>query len=155
MGCDYAYYKEEETYYPRLYCRLNNRYCIYSKKCLKQERFIPTDNQGECYIMNMEKKKNIPSGSCYVRFEHKGYLFVEIDNTHVVQIKNTLDNVKDYVYVRRINNEYEISLSPFPIEDEIVIEQVQQQVLELPEEKKVETKTKSRKKKNNYVKAED
>ena len=155
MACEYNYYDKEEKYYPRLYCKINGKQCIYSKKCLKEEKFIPLDNQSECYIANMEKKKNIPNGSCYVRFEHKGYLFVEIDDTHVVQIKNTLDNVKDYVYVRKVNNEYEISLSPFPIENEIVIEQIQQQVLELSEEKKVETKTKSRKKKNNYVKNEN
>jgi len=148
MGCEYAYYKEEETYYPRLYCRLNNHYCIYSKKCLKQERFIPTDNQGECYIMNMEKRKKIPKGSYYVRFEHKGNLFVEIDDSHVVQIKNTLSGVTDYVYVKKVDNNYEISLSPFPTENTLKEETPKK------EKTDVRTTTKKKKKNNSYVKNE-
>lgn len=149
MGCIYSYYKEEETYYPRLYCKVNGKYCIYSKKCLKQERFIPIDNQNgeECYLYNMEKRKSIPKGSNYVRFIHKGYLFVDLDDNKTVKIKNTLDNVQDYVYIKQVGNEYEISLSPFPIVKE-----------EKEEEKTVDKKKtyKNKKKRNTtYVEGED
>lgn len=165
MACIYGYYKEEETYYPRLYCKLNGRQCIYSKKCLKQERFIPLDNQGECYLFNMEKKKNIPDGSRFVRFEHKGYLFVEINDSHTIKIKNTLgQQVENYVYIRQKGTDYEISLSPFPVEPIQIEEQLVQFVehIEQPKEEKVEVvetekkKTQStKKKKKTYVKGEN
>ena len=116
MACIYSYYKKEETYYPRLYCKINGKQCMYTKKCLKQEKFIPTDNQDECYLSIMESKKNIPNGTHYVRFTHKGYLFIEIDDKRTIKVKNTLGEVGDYVYIKQVGNDYEISLSPFPTE---------------------------------------
>lgn len=148
MACIYSYYKEEETYYPRLYCKINGKQCIYSKKCLKQEKFIPLDNQGECYLFNMEMKKNIPNGSKYVRFEHKGYLFVELDDNHTIKIKNTLDNVKDYVYIRKVGTDYEISLSPFPTKIKVETPNVEQEQVDKP-------KSAKKKKNNRYVKGEN
>jgi hypothetical protein len=98
--------------------------------------------------MNMEKRKKIPKGSCYVRFEHKGNLFVEIDDSHVVQIKNTLNGVTDYVYVKKVDNNYEISLSPFPTENTLKEETPKK------EKTDVRTTTKKKKKNNSYVKNE-
>lgn len=112
MICEYGYYKDEETYYPKLYCGINNKFCIYTKKCEREHKFIPT-NQDECYIRNEHDRNSIPKGSCYVRTQDKGYLYVEIDNDHVKKIKNTLGNVKDYVFLKQVGQTYEISLSPF------------------------------------------
>ena len=158
MACIYGYYKKEETYYPRLYCKLTDKSCRYSKKCLKEERFIPLDNQGECYLYNMEKKKKIPNGSNYVRFEHKGYLFIEVDDNRTIKVKNTLGKVEDYVYLRKVGNDYEISLSPFPTEikkedKEPKVEKVEK--VEIEKEKTTTTKSKKKKSNNNYVKKED
>lgn len=115
MSCEYGYYKTEETYYPRLYCKINDNTCIYSKRCKVEERFIPLDNQKECYIYNMEKMKNIPNGSCYIEFEKKGYLYIDIDDDKTIKIKNTLGKFdQNYVYVRDGIDGYEISLTEFP-----------------------------------------
>lgn len=62
-----------------------------------------------------ESKKNIPNGANFVRFIDKGYLYVEIDDK-VVKIKDTLGNVTNYVYIKYVNNEYQISLTPFKIQ---------------------------------------
>ena len=68
MGCPYEYYKEEETYYPRLYCNIDNKYCMYSKKCLKVEKFVSIEGElwKECYKYVENKIKNIPNGSNFV-----------------------------------------------------------------------------------------
>ena len=112
--CEYNYYKDGENYYPRLYCSIDNTYCIYSYKCTKHEKFLPMDNQEECYKYNMAKKKSIPNGSKYIEFKRKGFLYVEINDDHVVKIFNTLGEFdQDYVYVKDGVDGYEISLVPF------------------------------------------
>ena len=66
MSCSYEYYKEneeKESYFPRLYCSIDDKVCFYSKKCLKVNKFIPLDNQEECYKMIEEKIKNIDNSS--------------------------------------------------------------------------------------------
>jgi hypothetical protein len=78
------------------------------------QKFVPTDYMDECYIMNQELKKQIPQGSCYVRFIRNDYLYVELDDDHVIKIKNTLgDKVTNYVYLKKYKDNYKISLSPF------------------------------------------
>lgn len=115
MACEYEYYDELETYFPRLYCKIDGKYCIYSKKCLKVNKFI-SYHQEECYKMAMQEKKNIPNGSKYIEFERKGYLYIDIDDNHTVKVKNTLgDFDQDYVYIRDGIDGYEISLNPFEI----------------------------------------
>lgn len=57
MSCPYEFYNEEETFYPRLYCKIDNKYCIYSKKCEKVYKFISLENQEECYKYIMEMQK--------------------------------------------------------------------------------------------------
>ena len=40
--CPYAFYKDNETYYPYLYCKLDGKRCLYSKRCQKEEKYIQT-----------------------------------------------------------------------------------------------------------------
>lgn len=118
MACKYEYYKPEEIYFPRLYCKINNKYCIYSKKCNRPgvEKFIPQDNQQECYLYNMEIKKDIPNGSKYIEFERNGYLYIDIDDNHTIKVKNTLGEVnQNYIYIREGLDDYDISLVPFTL----------------------------------------
>jgi hypothetical protein len=59
-----------------------------------------------------EQNRHIPNGAYYVRFVRKGYVYVEIGNS-VKMIKDTIGNIKNYVYLRDNNGEYEMSLTPF------------------------------------------
>lgn len=112
--CEYNYYKDGENYYPRLYCNIDDIYCIYSYRCAKHEKFLPMNNQEECYKYNMAKRENIPSGSKYIEFERRGFLYVEIDNNHVAKIPNTLGEFdQNYLYIKDGIDGYEISLVPF------------------------------------------
>lgn len=124
MACPYEYYKEdEEVYFPRLYCKIDDKTCIYSKKCLKVNKFIPLENQEECYKMIEEKIKSIPKGSYYVetkRPNRKGelYLYVVIGNK-VERISTKFKTIEqDYVYLKETKDGYIVSLEEFPIEKE-------------------------------------
>lgn len=119
MSCVYEYYNDENEYFPRLYCSINNGYCIYSKKCLKVNKFIPLDNQGECYRMIGEKIKQIPKDSYYVetfrpnRFG-KLYLYVVIEDK-IEKILSDFEELKqEYVYLKKGTKGYSVSLTPFP-----------------------------------------
>lgn len=111
MICQYGFYKDKEDK-PRLYCKLNKQFCIYSKYCGNEKRYIHTENYKECYIMDERNNKEIPQGACRVRFTLKGNMYVEIDDNHVVQIPE-IKGVNNYVYVRKINGQYEAALKPF------------------------------------------
>jgi hypothetical protein len=64
--------------------------------------------------MNEEQKKKIPPDSHYVRFIKNGYLYVETDGDNVIKIENTLgDKVTNYVYLKKTDKGYNISLKPF------------------------------------------
>lgn len=132
--CKYIYYDNTETTKPKIYCKLNNKVCLYSKFCVNQNKYIPKEGMENCYMALQEEKKTIPNGSCYVRFIKKGFLYVEIGNS-VVKIKDTLGTVTNYVYVRQTPNGYEIALKPFSYE-----------IVEVKEETK--KRTYNRKKKN-------
>lgn len=111
--CQYSYYNANETDRPKLYCKLNNGRCIYAKLCMRLDKFIIQDDiAGECYLMNEELKKNIPEGANYVRFEKKGYLYVELEDT-VIKVKDTIGTPTNYVYLKKYKDEYKISLTPF------------------------------------------
>ena len=71
--CCYAYYKPEERYCPNLWCNLDDKRCIYSKKCLKVDKFIPLEGEKwkECYKFIMEKRKNIPKDSYFVMGDNR------------------------------------------------------------------------------------
>jgi glucose/arabinose dehydrogenase len=69
--------------------------------------------------MLANQKADIPKGSSYIRFEKKGYLYVEYGDNHVVKIKNTIGEIKqNYVYVKEIDGELVVSLKPFKEEKE-------------------------------------
>ena len=112
--CKYSYYDESNSRKP-MYCSLNNKLCIYSQYCVKVGRYIDKEGMENCFMALQESKKNIPNGANFVRFIDKGYLYVEIDDK-VVKIKDTLGNVTNYVYIKYVNNEYQISLTPFKIQ---------------------------------------
>lgn len=116
--CDYAYYDSKETFRQKIYCKQNGKICLYSKYCVKVGKFIPNDGMENCFMALNENKK-IPSGARRVRFIKKGFLYIEMDNG-VIKVKSDTINEADYVYVRKTNGEYEISLTPF-IEEEVIM----------------------------------
>ena len=91
--------------------------CMYSRFCVNANKYLPKDKEMESCVLIMDNKRDkIPHGSCYIRFIRRGYLYVEIDNK-VVKIPNTLKREDiDYVYVRKLNDKYEVSLTPFTYE---------------------------------------
>lgn len=104
--CEHAYYKPEEKYMPYLYCHIDDKRCVYSKKCMKVERFIPLENEmwKECYKFIMNKRNDIPEGSYFVqtyRPNRAGRLILYVamgDTTKKIQSRFTkLD--QDYVYI--------------------------------------------------------
>ena len=36
--CEHMYYENENEYFPRLYCKIDNKLCLYQKKCLMKIR---------------------------------------------------------------------------------------------------------------------
>lgn len=118
MSCPYQYYIDDKQYLAKLYCKISDRYCIYSKRCDNVHRFIPMDNQEECYLYNMEKQKSIPNGSYYIKVKrlnkskNKVYIYVDIKGT-IVKILTDFDEInQDYVYIKEGDNGYNVSLTP-------------------------------------------
>ena len=110
--CKYAFYGEGDSR-PQIYCKLNNQVCLFSKFCVNQGRYIHREGVENCHMAQAEQNKKIPNGAYYVRFVKKGYAYVEIDINKVVKVKDTIGNITNYVYLRNINGEYEMSLQPF------------------------------------------
>lgn len=163
--CCYAYYKPEEKYCPNLWCKLGDSRCMYSKKCLKLDKFIPLEGEKwkECYKFIMEKRKHIPEGSYLVqtfRPNRKGNLFLYVATDKGVEriLTDFTELNQEYVYIRKTpNGSYEVSLVPFQYE---IIEEVEQNVIEnieeteqkeevvtVAEEKKTTTRKTTRKRK--------
>ena len=165
--CCYAYYKPEEKYCPNLWCNLDDKRCIYSKKCLKVDKFIPLEGEKwkECYKFIMEKRKNIPKGSSLVQTFRpnragKLYLYVVTDKGVERILTNFTELNQEYVYIRKTpNDSYEVSLVPFQYE---IVEEVEQNTIEeniekteqkkeevvtVAEEKKTTTRKTTRKRK--------
>lgn len=155
--CEHAFYKPEEKYMPRLYCKLEDSLCIYSKKCLKVDRFVPLEGEKwrECYKYIMEKRKNIPQGSYLVQTTrpHKNgnlYLYVLTEEDKIERILSNFKKLdQEYVYLRKsVNGKYQISLEPFTIEQEFInkpeiIEEVETKEIEV-ESKEIDNKPKKR-----------
>lgn len=126
--CKYAYYSDRKEYFPILYCKLKgeNGRCIYSKKCLKVEKFIPLENEmwRECAEYIMEKRKNIPVGSYFIQTTRPNkhgnlFLYVLIEDNKIEKILSNFTNIdQDYIYLKNKNGKYEISLKPFEEEKE-------------------------------------
>ncbi len=114
MSCQYGFYKKTETNRPKLYCKITNDLCIYSKLCLKVNKYIYNDKSEECMIRKENNKKSIPNGAYYVRFVKNGYAYVELGDT-VVKVKcDSLDNITNYIYIQQNNDgTYIGSLTPF------------------------------------------
>ncbi len=110
--CDYSYSDKTNSREP-IMCKLTSKSCIYSKYCTKVGRFILNDNAESCFMAIEEKTKNIPDGAYRVSFAHHGFLYVELENGQLTQIKDTIGTPTNYVYVKRVNGDYKISLTPF------------------------------------------
>lgn len=120
--CDYQYYKEDETYYPHIYCKLTNKYCMYQKKCEMVEKFIPIEDEKwkECYMYIMEQQKNIPKDSYLIQTARtnkhgKTYLYVIIDDcVEKITTDIKVEDIKqNYIYVKETKDGYVVSLNPF------------------------------------------
>ena len=119
--CKYAFYKDSEKYYPHLYCQIDDKWCHYVKRCERVEKFIPIEDNiwEECGKYIMEKRKEIPSGSYFVqttRPNRQGnlFLYVLINDNKVEKILSNLTEInQDYVYLKKTNKGYEVSLEPF------------------------------------------
>lgn len=110
--CEYAYYDDKDKSKSQIYCKINNKVCLFSKFCIKQNKYIHREGVESCYMALEEKKKIIPNGAHYVRFVRKGFVYVEIEDK-VIKIQDTIGNIEDYVYVKQEGQNYIISLSPF------------------------------------------
>jgi len=114
MKCSYAYYDDETKPQARIYCKITNTMCMYSRFCVNANKYLPKDKEMESCVLIMENKRDkIPSGSHYVRFIRKGYLYIETENG-VIKVKNELGREDiEYVYLRKIGDKYEVSTLPF------------------------------------------
>lgn len=117
--CEYAFYKDNEKFYPHLYCKVDEKWCHYVKRCEKVEKFIPVKDNvwEECGKYIMEKRKNIPNGSYFIQTtrpnrQGKLFLYVVIDDK-VERILSDFTEIKqNYIYLKKNNQGYEISLEP-------------------------------------------
>lgn len=118
--CEHMYYENENEYFPQLYCKIDNKLCLYQKKCLMKNRYISIEGElwKECYKYVENKIKNIPNGSNFVesyRPNHKGklYLYVVIDGKVNRILSDFTEINQDYVYVKKDGDNYKLSLVPF------------------------------------------
>ena len=150
--CDYAFYKDDEKFYPRLYCQVDDKWCHYVKRCEKVEKFIPIrdDVWEECGKYIMEKRKDIPEGSYFVQTTRPNrngqlFLYVLVEDDKIERIPSTLTELKqNYIYLKKVNESYKVSLEPFKKEESKVNENITIHV----NEELVTEKKKGRKKKN-------
>ena len=97
MLCKYAFYGEEKSR-PQIYCKLNNQYCLFSKFCVNQGKYIHKEGVENCYMVIQESQRQIPEGSYYVRFIKKGFAYIELTRDNVIKVKDTIGNINNYVY---------------------------------------------------------
>ena len=149
--CKYAFYKEEETCYPRLYCKADNKWCIYVKRCDKVEKFIPIKDNvwEECGKYIMEKRKEIPEGSYLVQTSRPNrsgnlLIYVALENK-TIRIETQFKKLEqEYVYLKETKNGYEVSLEPFKEEKkkENITIHINEELVEEKKEKKGKRKVK-------------
>lgn len=133
--CVYAYYDKNQ-----LYCNINKKICLFSKYCIKQNKYIHREGADSCYMALEENKRNIPNDACYVRFVRKGFAYVEVGDK-VIKVKDTLGNIENYVYLSLDKNgDYKISFSP--IEEELAKEIQFQEQEEKPKKRQYNRKKK-------------
>ena len=162
--CEYAFYKDNEKFYPRLYCRIDNKWCHYVKRCEKVEKFIPIKDNAweECGKYIMEKRKDIPDGSYFVQATrtHKSgnlFLYVLINENKVEKILSSFKKLEqNYVYLKENDNGYMVSLEPFKEEKkEKVVEKEKDNIVIHVNEELIPEKKRGRKKKNTVIVEED
>ena len=125
--CEYAFYKDEEKVYPRLYCKTDGKWCYYVKRCEKVEKFVPIKDNvwEECGKYIMEKRKDIPDGSYFVqttRLNKQGklFLYVLVEDDKIERILSNLTELKqNYIYLKKTDKGYKISLEPFKKETKV------------------------------------
>lgn len=113
MSCPYQFYEDESSYYPMLYCRVQSKPCLYRKRCDLQQKYISIDGADDCYILMEAKRKEIPSGSYFVKAKQvlpNGCyrLYLEIGDNVVEYRTNITEINQDYVYLK----DNQISLTP-------------------------------------------
>ena len=118
MSCPYQEYHNDETYYPHLWCSIDNSMCYYQKKCLDVERYISIDDAKECFKLVEEQRKNIPNGAYYVQDRrtdrHGNLILYVVINDLVTKIVTKLDNFEqNYIYLKESTDGYKVSLTPF------------------------------------------
>lgn len=114
MSCSYGFYNPNEHNRPKLYCKITNEMCIYSKLCTKPniDKYIFNDKVDECMIKKEEERKTIPNGAYFVRFIKKGYAYVEVDN-RVIKVRYGGDDT-NYLFIKsNSDGTCEGSVSPF------------------------------------------
>ena len=165
--CEHAFYKPEEKYTPRLYCNIEDKVCIYSKRCLKVDRFIPLEGEKwrECYKYIMDKRKNIPQGSYLVQLTRpnkngKLYLYVLTEDDKIEKILSNFEKLEqEFVYLRKTAmGSYQVSLEPFTIEQpkiEEIVETEELKVVESKETKTEEVEIDNKPKKRTYNKKKE
>lgn len=123
MGCKHSYYKDDNIYYPRLYCDIDDKYCIFSKRCDVVNKYIPLDNfdEKECYKYVMGEQKNIPIGSYWVQTYRpckRGglYLYVVVNDKIEKVSMDSQELKQNYVYLKEDIDGYKVSLVPFSSE---------------------------------------
>ena len=79
-------------------CLISKENCPFVYWCDKIHAYKPSSSMPEnCKI---KEKLQIPKGYSKVRFERKGYLYVDV-NDQTIQIKNPFDDIPLYVKVTK------------------------------------------------------
>lgn len=86
-------------------CTKTGDYCLYVYRCEKEKRNRPMSQMVNCKFKQEPIK--LGKGEYKVRFEHKGKLYVEVDN-QVIVFKNPFDYIPQIVKLKKVNGEYRI-----------------------------------------------
>ena len=81
--CEHMYYRNGDNYFPYLYCRLDDKICPYTKKCMKEERFVANGELWkECYKMIENKNTE----EFFVVLEEEGKLQFVADDALINEL---------------------------------------------------------------------
>lgn len=101
MSCSYQYYKNENEYFPILYCNVDGKRCLFSKRCEKEQRYISTGGDDHCFIKMEQTRKKIPSGSYFVEAYRK-----TPNGTYVMYIDTEDKTLELYTDITEFNQNY-------------------------------------------------
>lgn len=92
----------------RVMCKKQeNKICPFVRWCNNSECWKPLDSQENC---RLRSKFEIPQGASRVRFEKKGNLYIEVENS-VIVLKNPFTFVPKYVTLYKSKDKYIINKS--------------------------------------------